>query len=73
MALSGAGTRGGYQAGVIYGLVEKGDLAELDWDVISGNSSGAVNAATYGLWSRDKLAPMAEFTVENWIKGDNVF
>ena len=58
---------------MVYGLIEKGDLAELDWDVISGNSSGAVNAATYGLWSRDKLEPMAEFTVDTWIKADSVF
>ena len=52
---------------MIYGLVEKGDLAELDWDVISGVSAGAVNAATYGLWPRNQLAPMANFNVESWI------
>jgi len=71
LALSGAGTHGTYQAGVVYGLIEKGDLAELDWDVISGNSSGALNAATYALWPRDKLTQMAEFNVDRWIKAEN--
>jgi len=58
---------------VIYGLIEKGDLAELDWDVISGVSAGAMNAAVYGLWPRDQLARMADFMVDCWIKAENVF
>ena len=39
LCLPGGGAKGAFQAGVIYGLYEKG----LDFDVLEGNSIGAIN------------------------------
>ncbi|GAA0101770.1 patatin-like phospholipase family protein [Paraclostridium bifermentans] len=39
LCLAGGGAKGAFQAGVIYGLCERG----LDFDVISGTSIGAIN------------------------------
>ncbi|MCG4722807.1 patatin-like phospholipase family protein, partial [Alistipes putredinis] len=39
LCLAGGGAKGAFQAGVIYGLYERG----LDFDVISGTSIGAIN------------------------------
>lgn len=39
LCLAGGGAKGAFQAGVIYGLYEKG----LDFDIISGTSIGAIN------------------------------
>ncbi|WP_250673373.1 patatin-like phospholipase family protein [Paraclostridium ghonii] len=39
LCLAGGGAKGAFQAGVIYGLYEKG----LDFDIISGTSIGSIN------------------------------
>jgi predicted acylesterase/phospholipase RssA len=45
--------KGSYQAGAIYGLMEKGDREQLGWDVISGVSAGALNAAAIGMFPKN--------------------
>ena len=44
MALSGGGANGSWEAGVIYGLVNNGNLADFGWDVLTGVSAGSINA-----------------------------
>ena len=57
LALSGGGSKGAYEAGVIYGLMHEGDPADYDWDVITGVSVGAINTAAIAMWDKaDGLA-----------------
>ena len=45
MVMSGGGNKGSYEAGVIWGLVNTLDSEEVKYDVVSGVSAGAMNAA----------------------------
>ncbi|MGO1713193.1 MAG: patatin-like phospholipase family protein, partial [Senegalia sp. (in: firmicutes)] len=57
--LQGGGAKGAFQAGVIYGLNEKG----IDFDIISGTSIGAINGYYIYTDSIDKLK-------ETWLHMD---
>ena len=43
LVLSGGGNNGSWEAGVLYGLVNNGDPADFEWDVVSGVSAGSIN------------------------------
>jgi len=45
LVLSGGGPDGAWEAGVIWGLMNYGDPADYEWDVIVGISAGAINTA----------------------------
>jgi predicted acylesterase/phospholipase RssA len=42
LALSGGGSHGCYETGVIWGLLHYGDPDNYRWDVISGVSAGSI-------------------------------
>jgi len=48
-------------------LLEKGDLADFEWDVISGVSAGAITGTIIGLTPRGKLAEAALTLAHLWI------
>ncbi len=50
--MSGGGSKGAYQVGVITKLVELLEADEVTWDVVSGVSAGALNS---GLVSKYKF------------------
>ena len=50
MALSGGANKGAYEAGVLYGLNHLMNTSDLAYDVVSGISAGAINAAAIALW-----------------------
>lgn len=43
LVLSGGGTNGAWEAGVIWGLTHYGDPADFAWDVHTGISAGSIN------------------------------
>ena len=47
LALSGGGTNGAWEAGVVWGLTHYGAPTDFYWDVHSGVSAGSIN--TIGL------------------------
>jgi predicted acylesterase/phospholipase RssA len=50
---------------VIYGFLEKAKKQEeLEWDVITGVSAGAITAGIMGLFPKDQSIPMAKHLVE---------
>ena len=53
LVLSGGGTNGAWEAGVVWGLTHYGDPKDYEWDVHSGISAGSIN--TIGLigWPSD--------------------
>ena len=45
LVLSGGGSNGAWEVGVIYGFVNSSNPADFEWDVISGVSAGSINTA----------------------------
>lgn len=45
LVLSGGATEGAWEAGILWGLMNYGDPSNFEYDVISGISAGAINAA----------------------------
>ena len=43
LVLSGGGSNGAWEAGVIYGMINNGDKKDFEWDVLSGVSAGSIN------------------------------
>ena len=43
LVLSAGGSNGAWQSGVIQGLVNNGNPADFEWDVLSGVSTGSIN------------------------------
>ena len=45
LVLSGGGSNGAWEVGVISGFVNSGNTSDFEWDVISGVSAGSINTA----------------------------
>ena len=50
LVLSGGGNNGSWEAGVMYGLVNNGNPADFEWDIISGVSAGSINTLAVAGW-----------------------
>jgi len=48
--MSGGGNKGSYEAGVVYGLTHLLPASDVTYDVVSGVSAGAMNAAGISIW-----------------------
>ena len=52
LALSAAESNGAFQAGAIYSLINYGNSLDFEWDVVTGLSFGAMNAAIVGAFPK---------------------
>ena len=66
--MSGGANKGAYEAGVLYGLAHKLDNADVAWDVVTGVSAGAINAAGISMFPVGKEREMTEFLI-NTLEG----
>eukprot|EP00388_Colpodella_angusta_P021964 GDKJ01056035.1.p1 GENE.GDKJ01056035.1~~GDKJ01056035.1.p1 ORF type:complete len:371 (-),score=99.09 GDKJ01056035.1:379-1491(-) len=66
LALSGGGDRGSYESGVIKGLLSEMDNTDLAWDVVTGASVGALNAATSVLFDVGKEQEWSDYLESLW-------
>ena len=48
--MSGGGSNGAWEAGILWGLVHYGDASQYTYDVVTGISIGSVNAAGLAIW-----------------------
>ena len=55
LAMSGGGSKGAFEAGALYGLYHGVENAgtKFNYDVVTGVSAGAINAAGLSLWPID--------------------
>jgi len=60
LALSGGGSFGCYETGVIWGLLHYGKPEDYQWDVVTGVSAGAIQAGLMSVWPKGKEAEMTE-------------
>ena len=66
LALEGGGSHGAYQAGVLIGLIDGLDPAEVQWNVVTGISAGSLNAGAVSQYAMGDEANMKTFINETW-------
>ena len=64
IALSGGSNHGAWEAGLMWGLVHYGKSTDYMWDVVTGVSAGAINAAGMAGWRPDEQIAMTNFMSE---------
>ena len=66
LALNGGGSKGAYQAGVIYGWMHEGNPDDFQWDVVTGISGGAINTGALSMWAKEDGLAMSEWLSDTW-------
>jgi predicted acylesterase/phospholipase RssA len=51
LVLSGGGSNGSWEAGVLWGLVHSGNPTDFEWDYVTGISAGSINTAGLAGWA----------------------
>lgn len=67
LALEGGGSLGAYQVGVMIGLTEVLPGADIEWNVVTGISTGALNSAGVSHFAMGQEAEMAQFMKGVWL------
>ena len=66
LVMSGGGSNGAWEAGVIWGLVHYGNPDDFKWDVVSGVSAGSINSIGIGVWAPGEEVQGSEELVNIW-------
>ena len=66
LVMSGGGSNGAWEAGVIWGLVHYGNPKDFEWDVVSGVSAGSINSIGIGVWAPGEEVQGSEALVDIW-------
>jgi predicted acylesterase/phospholipase RssA len=66
IALSGGGSNGAYEAGVLWGFLHYGDPEDFRYDVVSGVSAGSINSAAMSPWEIGDELAMTEWLTNMW-------
>ena len=64
--LSGGGSNGSWEAGVLWGLTHFGDPNDFAYDWISGISAGAINTACLSGWAKGDEKAATEYLSYTW-------
>jgi len=77
LSMSGGGSKGAYEAGVIHTMFNTGILppSENQYDVVSGVSVGAINSGAFSLFAKGDEIQLGEFMMNLWenITNDKVY
>lgn len=76
LSMSGGGSRGCYEAGAVWGLVNNLPASEVAWDVVSGISTGSLNAAGFSLFPKGKELDAVNLIKDVWLgitSSDDIF
>ena len=71
LALSGGGSKGAYEVGVLQTFVNFLSPELVKYDVISGVSVGAINSCAFGVWEPGREKEMANYAEFMWRKMQN--
>lgn len=66
LALGGGASKGAFQAGAVYALTQFGNANDFKWDVITGISTGSVNASVFGTFTIGDEKNMGQVAVDTW-------
>ena len=64
--MSGGGTLGAWEAGILYGLVNNGNPEDFNYDVLSGVSIGSINSSILSAFAPEDAVASAEFLSNGW-------
>ena len=67
LSLSGGGSRGCYEAGALWALVNNLPENEVNWDVISGISAGSLNTSGMSMFPKGKEVDAVELLKNVWM------
>ena len=66
LVMSGGGSNGAWEAGVLWGLVHYGNKDDYKWDVVSGVSAGSINSAGIGVFAPGDEMRGTETLIDLW-------
>lgn len=67
LAMSGGGSKGSYEVGVLWGLLKNDPNPEkYEWDVITGVSAGSLNTAIVTGFAKGQEQAMVEYASDLW-------
>jgi predicted acylesterase/phospholipase RssA len=67
LILRGGGTKGGYEVGVLKAFLEKLPAEEINYDVVSGVSVGAINGGTFSLFESGQEKEAVDYLEKIWL------
>ena len=66
LVMSGGGSNGAWEAGVVWGLAHYGNPDDYHYDVVSGVSAGSINTSLMSIWAPEDAVKASEFMVDTW-------
>lgn len=66
LAMSGGGSNGAWEAGVLWGFAHSEHPEEFHYDVITGVSAGAINTAALAGFAPEDIVAATEFLSDTW-------
>lgn len=66
LSLSGGANNGAWEAGVLWGLVNYGNPADYQWDVVTGVSAGAINSGAIIMFAPGDEIAMTQYLSDTW-------
>ena len=66
LALSGGGSNGAWEAGVLWGFLNYGNPADFEWEVVTGVSAGAINSLAISGWKPGTELDMVQWLSDLW-------
>ena len=75
LSMSGGGSKGAYEAGVVHSVANTLNGKDAEYDVVSGVSVGAINSAAFSLFAKGDEISLGEFMLDLWknITNDKVY
>lgn len=65
--MSGGGSKGAFEAGVLYGLVMNDqNKTKYEYDVVTGVSAGSINTGAVSLFKPGDEVNMVQFLSDTW-------
>ena len=73
--MSGGGSYGAFEAGVLHGFLHSNSSDNFNWDVVTGVSAGSINTAAVSLWKPEDTLDMVSWLSDTWasISTDDVY
>ena len=67
LVLSGGGSNGAWEAGVLWGFLNYGDPSDFEYDVVSGISAGSINAVAMAGTPTGTEKQVAQVVSDLWL------
>ena len=67
ISLEGGGSHGAYEAGAIWTMVNTLNAVDVEYDIISGISTGAINTGAMSQYAKGSEKAMADYLVNTWL------